>query len=847
MRITSVHKDMVQKISSEYKDTFEQYNDDVNYLITASAKKLSDAYRKQLDASRNLEAMQEQLRQSNSAVDAAKASLTKLTSDKDGQMRSEAERLRKEYIENAKVYDEEQLKEIERQLNEQRRSYENYVPNKSIKDFIDENKRIYDSNGDSKRYDALYIIVDNIGTSYGETVRTDGKFTHKFSQIYRNCQNMAANEQFLEDSGRTDLTPEELMDEYAQSYNNSARSLKQKMIDIVLFPKAVASRLTKKNYTMREYVRNLKTAIVEKDFKSKQGLAFIAPMILWLVLVVFILCSGEVESIVLIALILGLITSAVIRYSDKIVIDYVRKTILRFMYYKRIFDSIKKEAQEQYNKYIAEKKNIIKGNIGKLETTLARCRQENEVAMANAAKSFNPKDIDFSELEANYNKAIENRKKQIADLEDKRSQINLKVEDCRNREKDAISDYNNEYSEVLDFFEKGIEVPTTNGFSNKEIGVESRIFVYHFAYMNIYSMLNNFYINNPFGTIINGSDLSDLKFDGGFNDLPPKNVPVKMSMFDVKNALLKKNLKEKVVNDIIKIIMKAAMDLESGIKQRNPQYESTFVTADNLDKFDLKNICKVNNVRHDNRCTLILYNSNNDKEYVKVISKFIYERLFKATYMTTNPRSARYHFVVQDRTYFDTGNIVLLSRKGGESMEVIRDMEANQIYDIIEESEFSNLLKQLRAKRMPEFIDACADMSRNFDYQINTNVEYLIGTKSRGSVPQCLDYLYIWLEPNKLKNTDLTTILKSTGGSKSDGEKNVVDNPYGVIPFIIMDMAELDKEKPDKGVLESMREIANVISYNNFFIIEDNATKLLKTDRNELINKLSEKINEGRF
>ena len=62
-----------------------------------------------------------------------------------------------------------------------------------------------------------------------------------------------------------------------------------------------------------------------------------------------------------------------------------------------------------------------------------------------------------------------------------------------------------------------------------------------------------------------------------------------------------------------------------------------------------------------------------------------------------------------------------------------------------------------------------------------------------------------------------------------------------------MDMAELDKEKPDKGVLESMREIANVISYNNFFIIEDNATKLLKTDRNELINKLSEKINEGRF
>ena len=26
-------------------------------------------------------------------------------------------------------------------------------------------------------------------------------------------------------------------------------------------------------------------------------------------------------------------------------------------------------------------------------------------------------------------------------------------------------------------------------------------------------------------------------------------------------------------------------------------------------------------------------------------------------------------------------------------MEVIRDMEANQIYDIIEESEFSNLLK----------------------------------------------------------------------------------------------------------------------------------------------------------
>lgn len=836
MRITSVHKNNIREIASNYEDTFEQYNSDVNYLFIESSTKLKDANRRHVEASKNLESVKEKYRQLDKCIDAAKQDLEKTVADKDGEVKSEIARIRDEFVSNSIVYSKKDIAELVDKYNELSRRYVRYKPDFTVEDIMNELAAM--SEEDKSKYKALSAIIDNVGSSYGGNVRTDGKFTHKFSTIYRSCQNEVSSD-ILESDGKTDLTDQQLMDEFAQTYNNGARGIKSKLLGFVFFPKSVFEYLCRRKITMMEYVGGFKDIIKNKLIFSVTGLSYAIPLALWFIILIWILSTGDVGEFIFCFAVLYAMTIAIIKYSDNKLSDYVRKTIIRYMYYRNLFDNLRPTAEKKYQDIIAEEKQKMDDEISRLGNTIKEYNKKNDDAIERAEKEFNIDDIDFSDLEAAYNNKVAQIKKIIADYESKKSQVSNQIEDYRSREEKAASDYNNAYKEVLDFFEQGIEVKKTNGFDNKLVGVESRKFVYHIAYLNLFSLLNNVYMENPLTLTVNGSNLSDLQFKGDFNDLPPRTIPVKLTTIDLRKTLIDSfKCSEKVANDLIKIFMTASIDIENAIKKVCPQYESIYMSSDNLDKFDLRNVYFVNKVKHDNRCSLILYDSSKDKEYVKVISRFIYERLFKATYMTTNPKSARYHFVVQDRTYFDSGNIVLLSRKGGESMETIRDMEASQIYTIVEESEFGNLLKQLRSKRMTEFIDACADMSRNFDHQIDTNIEYLIGTKSRGSVPQCLDYLYVWLDSSKLRNSDLTTILKSTGGSKAEGEQNVVNNPYGVIPFIIMDKAELYKEKPDRSVIEAMKEISSVISYNNFFQIEDNANKLYGLDRNKFISEI---------
>lgn len=836
MRITSVHKNNIREIASNYEDTFEQYNSDVNYLFIESSTKLKDANRRHVEASKNLESVKEKYRQLDKCIDAAKQDLEKTVADKDGEVKSEIARIRDEFVSNSIVYSKKDIDELVDKYNELSRRYVRYKPDFTVEDIMNELAAM--SEEDKSKYKALSAIIDNVGSSYGGNVRTDGKFTHKFSTIYRSCQNEVSSA-ILESDGKTDLTDQQLMDEFAQTYNNGARGIKSKLMGFVFFPKSVFEYLCRRKVTMMEYVGGFKDIIKNKLIFSVTGLSYAIPLALWFIILIWILSTGNASEFIFCFAVLYAITIAIIKYSDNKLSDYVRKTIIRYMYYRGLFDNLRPTAEKKYQDIIAEEKQKMDDEITRLGNTIKEYKKKNEDAIERAEKEFNVDDIDFSDLEAAYNNKVAQIKKIIADYESKKSQVSNQIEDYRSREEKAASDYNNAYKEVLDFFEQGIEVKKTNGFDNKLVEVESRKFVYHIAYLNLFSLLNNVYMENPLTLTVNGSNLSDLQFKGDFNDLPPRTIPVKLTTIDLRKTLIDSfKCSEKVANDLIKIFMTASIDIENAIKKVCPQYESIYMSSDNLDKFDLRNVYFVNKVKHDNRCSLILYDSSKDKEYVKVISRFIYERLFKATYMTTNPKSARYHFVVQDRTYFDSGNIVLLSRKGGESMETIRDMEASQIYTIVEESEFGNLLKQLRSKRMTEFIDACADMSRNFDHQIDTNIEYLIGTKSRGSVPQCLDYLYVWLDSSKLLNSDLTTILKSTGGSKAEGEQSVVNNPYGVIPFIIMDKAELYKEKPDRSVIEAMKEISSVISYNNFFQIEDNANKLYGLDRNKFISEI---------
>lgn len=836
MRITSVHKNNIREIASNYEDTFEQYNSDVNYLFIESSTKLKDANRRHVEASKNLESVKEKYRQLDKCIDAAKQDLEKTVADKDGEVKSEIARIRDEFVSNSIVYSKKDIDELVDKYNELSRRYVRYKPDFTIEDIMNELAAM--SEGDKSKYKTLSAIIDNVGSSYGGSIRTDGKFTHKFSTIYRSCQNEVSSD-ILESDGKTDLTDQQLMDEFAQTYNNGARGIKSKLLGFAFFPKSVFEYLCRRKVTMMEYVGGFKDILKNKLIFSVTGLSYAIPLSLWFIILVWILSTGDAGEFIFCFAVLYAMTVAIIKYSDNKLSDYVRKTIIRYMYYRNLFDNLRPTAEKKYQDIIAEEKQKMDDEITRLGNTIKEYKKKNEDAIERAEKEFNVDDIDFSDLEAAYNNKVAQIKKIIADYESKKSQVSNQIEDYRSREEKAASDYNNAYKEVLDFFEQGIEVKKTNGFDNKLVGVESRKFVYHIAYLNLFSLLNNVYMENPLTLTVNGSNLSDLQFKGDFNDLPPRTIPVKLTTIDLRKTLIDSfKCSEKVANDLIKIFMTASIDIENAINKVCPQYESIYMSSDNLDKFDLRNVYFVNKVKHDNRCSLILYDSSKDKEYVKVISRFIYERLFKATYMTTNPKSARYHFVVQDRTYFDSGNIVLLSRKGGESMETIRDMEASQIYTIVEESEFGNLLKQLRSKRMTEFIDACADMSRNFDHQIDTNIEYLIGTKSRGSVPQCLDYLYVWLDSSKLRNSDLTTILKSTGGSKAEGEQNVVNNPYGVIPFIIMDKAELYKEKPDRSVIEAMKEISSVISYNNFFQIEDNANKLYGLDRNKFISEI---------
>ena len=130
-------------------------------------------------------------------------------------------------------------------------------------------------------------------------------------------------------------------------------------------------------------------------------------------------------------------------------------------------------------------------------------------------------------------------------------------------------------------------------------------------------------------------------------------------------------------------------------------------------------------------------------------------------------------------------------------------MESDGIYDIVDKSGYQELLKVIRSKRMPEFRDAVADMSSRSSSPILTNTEYLLTAKARGSTPQTLDYIYVWLDPRDVWCEDMRTILQSTGGSKVDGSETSTSNVYGVIPFIFIDQSTISNPKRTEDELRS--------------------------------------------
>lgn len=843
MKIDVRQRDHVRKISTDYKDTFEEFNSDVDFLLNMSITTLATAKKKQSDAKNIVNELES--RRSSIADDliAKEREIQNLAIGKERRKQEYIAEKRQEFINKADVHSKDELNELQSRIAACDENAKNAVSSVSIEDLISKYQMEHEKDGE--RTKALDAIVKDLGHSYG-LFPSQEKFTKEFSKIYKDVRGRYNSQDGMRSAGVTELKSDAILQDYADNYKVNPYKILKILYAVFLLPVLLLNKLCNNNVvSLIGALGYTKGTFIAGSVRDKAICIF--SYLAWL-LELYVLLGSSATRIILVILAVAIIGGFFFAKSQ--MQPYVEMLIRSDLYYNGFSNDSKDKAQSEFDAQTRNLRNRYAKRAEESRKQYDNFIAENNEAREKASKSFKESSVSVSDIEADYKRQVEMANADRDRIKKNLESADVKLSNAKTRLNESLNLLQKAREKVKSMFEEGIEIPSTNGFNNSDINVtEPRKFIYHYAYFNAYSMINGLYVCNAAGMPIDGLNLSNIAGISGFNDIPLRTIPVSMSRIDIIELCKNCGVDMEIANILVSIVRSAGEEIISSLRELNAKPGlDDFYADDKLDRFDTLSMYKIITARHDNKCTVVFYDSKKDLDYEKTISRFIYERLFKSNFLATNPSSARYHFVVKDRTYFDNGNILTLTRQSGAANEnkdaALKKMESDGIYDIVDKSGYQELLKVIRSKRMPEFRDAVADMSSRSSSPILTNTEYLLTAKAKGSTPQTLDYIYVWLDPRDVWCEDMRTILQSTGGSKVDGSETSTSNVYGVVPFIFIDQSTISNPKRTEDELRDMQNIVNCISVNNFFAITEGAKTLYSRDvRQKIIVSIKESIN----
>lgn len=856
MKINQKHSRMVKYIAKEYQDVFQQYNSDVDTLIARGVKVLSDARGKQRLADEKVDAIQSSIEQRERMIEEAEREIEKHRANEKDEKARLIEEKKQNMIDRTFVHSDIDVAVLKDKYDTALQLSQTASTEVSIEDL--KAKFSVLAENDRNKADILNDMVNRIGVSYGICRRKDGKWTLEFSRIFnRLMESSQSGKLDLMQYSEQDIDGQYLIEEYKDKYKLNPYIFLRYLLCLLYFPyvifrkaAAVSGRYSGASGVVIEYFAWIFVCVKTGTLADK--LSSVGSIILYFILLSLLLHSNPILIGIYVLLAAGLTGCYV--WAKRNSAGYVNHTICRFLYFKSILGGEEEKARAEWERLSNERRSEYAEQARQYGITYNNWIQENREVKMQAERDFDAGSVDMRDIERQYNNEIAKLRQDIASYQKEQLTFSKELEECIREQKRTAGEYDEAKKEVgIMLSNKGISRKVTNGIGNDRLGIpEERVFSYFVAYANVYSLLNGFYMKNILGGPVNGNNIGKFVADDkvDFEDLPVKTIPARMYRVNVEKwAYENENMvgggvEAEAVYDFNEIMEKAGSSFEGMLKKAGSLNE--YKDAINIDSFDTSAFYKIELEEYNSKCAVIEFDSQRDPDYVQTVSRFIYERLFKPTYMLENPVLFRHHFVVNDQTYFNKGNVVTLAKSAGEDESVIRQMQSLGMYDIVTLDGYQNLLKTMIERRIPEFTDAMASANAGSQEKIENNIEYLIATRAKGSHPHIFDYMYIWLKPADIRNSNIITILQGTGGSKASGVQASSENTYGIIPFIFFDRAELNRDKPDEGQLKAMLDIGNAVCFDNFFTLAPGAGKVDRRNRVDFLNEVQGALQRAR-
>lgn len=784
------------------RDVYQSYNSAIDNVISQCYGMMSDAFKRLKDSEGRARVAAAEVEEVNRKLVAARSEIQVTGQGKEQRLAQLIAHKKNEAVESAAIFSDEMIERSTRRIEQAKAVMDNpqvSVTREAIKQEVLASKS--EAGAVSNAAKSVLDSYNGLYTEFGSN--GSGGWSREF---YDNYQKVKAKvfedpDEMMRVVGEN-YTRDKVLAKYSSSYRKSPYTVIKMLFYLFLLPIA----MVKYKYNEKSITKCL--SIIIKDIKfNNNRFARIATIIAWLIELRILLSSGTVV-LVISALILVSLLGCFFLTKKKLK-EQINEMIVIDACYEHMIGSIDAQVEEQYQAALNAAKADAVNKYNALVVSHNDMLDKNKAAREEALRNFDASKIDKSELEAEYAKMIQEMRERINSLEKKLEECRKAESDIKEQRQPLYTAYNDAKAKVQAMLSADDE---RNGFT-----IEGRQFCLAFAQTDALAILRTNNVKNAMGMIMSltGRVIASAEASAdAASDLPPVSIPidiVPVTKEQVKAICSNRDWYDSVYEDLRAIMATVNKNIKNDL------------TASGVDttNIDMSEFYKFVTVNHGLRCSVVFYNSAEDRDSIRTITNLCIHNIIHPTVCTTDKRGLSFRIFAKDRTAFDAVDYSI-----GASIEQANSMSSNHFYEVYDNSDYEKIITEL--------YNSGLNTAKEIGNIASNIVEYRAKKMIGGSSPTRITYAIFVDDVDKFWSGNLRQLLNGTGGTQTGGHATVGENKYGVVPILFLDLAELMAEKPDSSVINKYEEIANAIAFNNFFYIKSNTDSLKKYDRKEV-------------
>lgn len=842
MRDFTKYKGKEKECIENYKDTFQKYNDNVSGFVNRLFQTLTPLVQQKERLTVEHSRLTNELIQKRNEIVKKENEIRETEDSKTISFNKYIERVKQGLIDNAYIHSESEMKQLQSQIDEARILANSDTCN-VCKEYLAE-QIIYESKDIKDCRDASLGVLNYIGTHFGRVEKIN-EWSTQFKELFESVKKRLNGNKLV-------------MNQVAQEYEDNSAKIKQEfagqykknpytiltIIQFLYIAPIAVMRLLNPGVSISESFSLLFNAL----FNRKNAIAITTTVIWFIEFIFFLLLKTPYK---LVFLTFGIALYIAYRISKKNVIEYSEKIITAYLYYDAIIEGINRSIDERYEVELLEYRQKKQAEFMELEGKLSDWVQDNEREKARVAKEFDPNSLDKSEIENECAKLVKGLSEDIKILNETVSKLSVRLKEIsakldlttRNYEdlKEAVAWYiYKPYYTNKDWYKEKY----ANIKEHLDILTDDDDFDYITDYAEVYSLFNTDHIVMPLRNghfeskyidrirMMSNEERQNVAFMIN-SKLPLNTIPIKMTVVDLDYEAgavdVDGEVPQQVVDDIKNILNRVANSPFDGETLRgdlNDEYKDSSI--------DFTQIYKVTLATHNYKCSLVMYNSDRDKNYESTILNLIRNNMYKSALCSTEPKQVAFNFLTPVKGEF---NKYHMANTG--SQDAVSSVKSNDVYVVWEKGDAVDCYKKLDNEGQIRQAKVANDGKDSF-------LEYTVAKNNIGSDPETFTYLFVWVhELGDMISDSLIDIVRTAGGGQSKGSEKSGDNTSGILPIIIFNKATLNGKSGND--IDKLETLIDAINYDNFFNIGASADTLVKANRNEIKSELAQIKSKSRI